>query len=128
MSRLRKFRADKAVFAEPLEIVRVWALRALMKLNDHREFVMSTCFSSDALANYLGLGNWVDDTDGNFNPKTIRQELQRLHRAVEADANSQTISAPLSENAQRLTKRCGLSDIRTKLFGEIARFQHDNTI
>ncbi|HEY9279248.1 MAG TPA: ATP-binding protein [Eoetvoesiella sp.] len=110
MSRLRKFRADKAVFAEPLEIVRVWALRALMELNGHREFVMSTCFSSDALANYLGLGDWVEDADGSFDRKAIRQELQRLHRAVEADANSQTIPAPLSENVQRLASRCGLSD------------------
>lgn len=110
MSRLRKFPVDKTVLTEPLEIVRVWALRALMALNGHREFVMSTCFSSDALANYLGLGAWVEDADDNFSRKAIRQELQRLHRAVEAEAGSQTIPAPLSENTQRLAARCGLSD------------------
>ncbi len=115
MSRLRKFLADKAVFAEPVDIVRVWALRALMDLNGHREFLMSTCFSSDALANYLGLENWVEDADGDFNRKTIRQELQRLHRTVEADAGSQTIPAPLSGNAQRLASRCGLSDVDCRI-------------
>ena len=102
MSRLVKFLADKAVFAEPLAIVRVWALRALVDLNGHREFVTNTCFSCDALANYLGLSDWVEDADDNFNRRAIRIELQHLHRAAEADVNNQTIPAPLYANVQQI--------------------------
>ena len=115
MSQLRKLLADKAVFAEPLGIVRVWVLRALVELRGYQEFVMSAGFSSDALANYLGLGDWVEDDECDFDRKVIRQELQRAHRAVEADANSKTIAGPLSRNVQRLASQCGLSDVDCRI-------------
>jgi transitional endoplasmic reticulum ATPase len=110
MGHSEKFLYQKAVFEGPSEMVRLWALRAIVELNGQREFVMHTCFSSDALANYLGLGAWIDDADSDFNRKAIRQELQRLHRAVEADKTSRALPMPLPENIQRLATQCGLTD------------------
>lgn len=115
MSRSREFLTGTALFAEPVGVVRLWALRALAELNGQRQFVMSTCFSHDALAHYLGLSDWVDDADGNFNRKTIRQEIQRMHREIEVDAISQTLPAPLLLNVQRLASRYGLSDLDCRI-------------
>lgn len=44
-------------FNPPSPIVRLWALRVLVRLNGHRNFIRSHGFSDDNLADSLGLGD-----------------------------------------------------------------------
>jgi hypothetical protein len=52
-------------------IVGLWALRILIGLGMHRDFLSDHGFSSDALAQAIGLGNWIDSTRQDFDRKKV---------------------------------------------------------
>lgn len=119
--------------SETPDIFRLWLLRMLVPLGAHREFITQYGFKSDALAELLGLGRWVegsDDTDVAsdtwsedssttsekttsqiFEPKRVRSELRRLHRAAERKASARQLPQALRSNLERLASLVGLSAV-----------------
>ena len=96
------FTPPSAPIATPL--VQLWLLRMLVPLGTHRSFVdRAGGFANDALAEAVGLGEWVDLADGAFDASAARSALRQLH----ADAEQQSVasapcSAVLAMNIQRL--------------------------
>lgn len=91
-------------------IVRLWLLRLLVPLGGHREFILHTGFSNDTLAEVLGLEEWIDPESKDFNPKTIRIKLRKLHEAAEKQCRETRVSDRLDANIARLAELVGLSD------------------
>jgi transitional endoplasmic reticulum ATPase len=109
-ARSRRYPAgDASQAVSPL--VRLWLLRMLVPLGTHRSFVdRAGGFANDALAEAVGLGEWVDLADGAFDASAARSALRQLH----ADAEQQSVasapcSAVLAMNIQRLADLVGLS-------------------
>ena len=69
-------------------IVRLWALRILVRLNGHRNFISWRGFSDDNLADSLGLGKWNDDALDHSSSKAVSAELRKLHEQAEKYGSS----------------------------------------
>ena len=63
--------------------VQLWMLRILVNLGAHREFTEHQGFNSDALAEAIGLGDWVDSAHRDFDLKLVTSELRKLHQLAE---------------------------------------------
>lgn len=111
---------------EPL--IHLWLLRLLVPLGGHREFVTKRGFSNDILADVLGLNNWIDPNDGDFEPKTVRNELRKLHKIGERKLNESTVSACLAENIKRLSKLVGLSEVDCRLLEFVVMIQTEQLL
>ncbi|MFA7557621.1 MAG: ATP-binding protein [Hydrogenophaga sp.] len=98
-------------------IVRLWLLRMLVPMGGHHQLIGSRGFSSDALAQALGMGDWIDaDEDGEgLDILAILAELRRLHRQQEAQASTLAVPAQLQRNVARLAALVGLSDIDCRI-------------
>lgn len=98
-------------------IVRLWLLRMLVPMGVHRQLIGSRGFGSDALAQALGMDDWIDaDDDGEgFDVQGTLAELRRLHRQHEAQAQSLAVPAQLQRNIDRLAALVGLSDIDCRI-------------
>lgn len=94
---------------ETAPIVVLWALRVLIGLGMHRDFISDHGFSSDGLANAIGLGDWVDSTRQDFDRKKVLAEMRQLHKDMEAHAGEKVVPTILRENVGRLSKLVGLS-------------------
>lgn len=91
-------------------IVHLWILRLLVPLGGHHEFIYGHGFRDDALAEMIGLGELIDPEFGDFEPKTIRAELRKIHREVERKLHNSTVPTYLSNNIARLKTLVGLSE------------------
>src|SRR5262249_23529091 len=89
-------------------LMRVWILRMLVPLGAHRKFVQSNGFADDDLAEVLGLGKWIDSSDGEFKSEPVRSELRRLHRAAEHGKAAGGIPPLLNANVAGLGNMVGL--------------------
>jgi SpoVK/Ycf46/Vps4 family AAA+-type ATPase len=96
-------------------LIRLWVLRLLVDLNGQREFIDRDSFSSDKLADFLGLGKWIDPDDGEFSGKLIKAELRKLRRAAEQDASYHEIPSCLKKNVQRLAKLSGMTEVDCRI-------------
>jgi SpoVK/Ycf46/Vps4 family AAA+-type ATPase len=105
----------------------------LVPLGAHREFITQYGFKSDALAELLGLGRWVEGSDDAdvesdtwsedmpassekaanhvFEPKCVRSELRRLYRTAERKASAGHLPQSLRSNLERLASLVGLSAV-----------------
>ncbi len=109
MAMRRRSRCSKMLL-EIAPIVHLWLLRLLVPLGGHREFISPHGFNSDILAEALGLGEWIDPAPRDFEPKTVRAELRKLHKEGERKFRNITTPSCLSSNVERLSKLVGLSD------------------
>ncbi len=91
-------------------VVRLWLLRLLVPMGLHREFVNQDGFGNDALAETLGLVEWVDSGQCEFDSRAVRTELRKLHQAGERKLSGAAMPSDLSSNVERLAKLVGLSD------------------
>lgn len=94
---------------EILPIVRLWILRLLVPLGGHRSFINRHGFDDDILAEVIGLGKWVDPAPLDFDAKTVRAELRKLHQASERGLLNAVPPSCLSHNVGRLARLVGLS-------------------
>jgi transitional endoplasmic reticulum ATPase len=90
--------------------VRLWLLRLLIPLGGHREFIGRHGFSNDTVAQMLGLGEWIDPVDRDFDPKVVRAELRKLHQTGERELRDAATPSCFASNVVRLSKLVGLSD------------------
>lgn len=83
--------------------IRLWMLRILVTLGGHREFLPSDGFYSDAVAQALGLGRWIDPDRDEFGQKAVLSELRRLHRQAESRKARTPLPACLPARQHRAT-------------------------
>ena len=127
MARRRARYSGNTIEIDP--IIRLWLLRILVPLGGHREFLHSHGFHNDALATALGLGHWVDSSqfdipdflrrpgksahtnaeENEFDLKTVKFELRKLHQQAEKDWAKATLPACLCHNIGQLSGLVGLS-------------------
>jgi SpoVK/Ycf46/Vps4 family AAA+-type ATPase len=110
----------------PIEIapiVHLWLLRIVIPLGGHRGFMYEHGFHNDAIAEKLGLSKWIDPAPRDFEPKTVRSELRKLHKAGEQEFRDVTPPACLQGNIARLAELVGLSDTDCRIL-EFAAMIH----
>ncbi len=95
--------------AELLPISRLWMLRLLVPLGGWSEFLCHHGFDNDRCAELLGLGEWVNFKERDFDPKAIRAELNMLHRKAECTIANAELPPQLSSNVANLARLVGLS-------------------
>lgn len=91
-------------------IIELWVLRILVPLGAHREFIRNDGFANDALAEALGLGRWIDPDGDDFEPRSVRAELRRLHKTAEMGAGRPHLPECLRNNVARLSHLVGLGE------------------
>ena len=94
---------------ETAPIVCLWSLRVLIGLGMHRDFISDHGFSSDGLAQAIGLGDWIDCTRQDFDRKKVLAEMRKAHKDMEANSGEKLVPAILRDNVAQLSKLVGLS-------------------
>lgn len=93
----------------PVDLIRLWILRILVKLNGIHSFFMHDSFRDDELAYFLGLQKWEDCSGDEFNKKLIKRELAEQLLSLE-----NTFEVPqdlsLTANLNQLAQEFSLSD------------------
>jgi transitional endoplasmic reticulum ATPase len=100
---------------ETSPIVGLWALRVLLGLGMHRDFIHDHGFSSDALAQVIGLGDWIDCTRRDFDRKKVLADMRIIHENMEKHSGDKVVPVVLRENVARLSKLVGLSSIDCRI-------------
>lgn len=108
-------------------IVELWMLRILVPLAGHKTFVTRNGFSEDRVARALGIDEWLDDNERDFDSAMVRTQLRDLHAGAEARAARLTPPAALRANMTRLSELVGLSDIDCRII-EFAALLHHNRV
>ena len=88
--------------------VQLWMLRILVNLNAHREFTKHG-FSSDAIAEAIGLGEWLDTTRREFDAKLVTSELRKLHQLAENKITKSPLPICLRQNIGQLSNLVGMT-------------------
>lgn len=88
----------------------LWILRILVPLQGHRKFIEKDCLHDDDIARALGLDDWVDVDEEDFDPKAVLRILRKQHQAAEAQQADQAgDDSPLQRNLDRLAPLMGLT-------------------
>lgn len=106
--RHRRDRCPSPIQAESL--IRLWLLRIVVPLGGQRNFVQPNGFSNDALAETLGLKDWLAGGRHEYNPKAARKELFKLHGEAEKQRGNCAPPTALTENIGCLRELVGLSE------------------
>ncbi len=109
-------------------IVHLWLLRLLVPLGAHRDFINQHGFSNDTLAEMIGQGGWVDPAPRDFEPKSVRAELRKLHQAGERKLHNATPPACLRSNVARLSMLVGLSETDCRILEFAVLIQNERLL
>ena len=109
-------------------IAELWMLRILVPLFGHKTFVMRNGFSEDRVARALGMGEWLDDDDLDFDSATVRTQLREMHVAAEARSSLLYPPPELRANMQKLSQLVGLSDVDCRIIEFAALLHHDRVL
>lgn len=107
--------------------VLLWMLRMLIPLAGHRELVGSRGFSDDRLARALGLSDWVDPEDRDFDPAVVRARVRELHREAERKTDN-TLPLILRANIDRLAELVGMSEAEARILGFATLLHHEQEL
>lgn len=105
----------------------LWMLRILVPLSGHKTFVMRNGFSEDRIAHCLGLGDWSDNDELDFDSSAVRTQLRELHVAAEARAARLAPPSGLGANMVRLSQLVGLSHADCRIL-EFAAVLHQDRV
>jgi transitional endoplasmic reticulum ATPase len=109
-------------------ITELWMLRILVPLSGHKIFVMRNGFSEDAVARFLGMADWLDNDELDFDSAAVRTRLRELHAAAEARAPRLAPPPGLQANMARLSQLVGLSDADCRILEFAALIHHDRVL
>lgn len=88
----------------------LWMLRILVPLQGHRKFIDKDRLYDDDIARALGLDDWVDMDEEDFDPRTVLRLLRAQHEAAEQEqAEQNEDDSPLRRNLDRLAPLMGLT-------------------
>jgi SpoVK/Ycf46/Vps4 family AAA+-type ATPase len=102
----------------------LWLLRMVVPLGGHRALIRPRCFTDDDLARMLGLEEWIDPEDRDFDANAVYGLLRGLHREAER-APVQELPAVLRANIARLAELVGMSTTETRILGFATMLHHD---
>ena len=107
-------------------VLQLWLLRILVPLSGHKVFLGKWGFAHDAVAEKLGLENWLDQDFENFEVRSaILRTLREAHLAAERNARHGAIPATLATNISRIADLVGLSQTDCRIL-EFAVILHSN--
>ena len=110
-------------FSEIPDLVRLWLLRLLVPLGAHRKFIGQNGFADDTLAEILGMGEWIDGGEYDFDQKAVRTRLRKMHHECERSLRHAALPKSLADNISRLSKLVGLTETDRRIL-EFAVFIH----
>jgi SpoVK/Ycf46/Vps4 family AAA+-type ATPase len=102
----------------------LWLLRILVPLSGHRALIRPRCFTDDDLARMVGLEDWIDPEDFEFDPATVHGLLREMHREAER-APDRALPAVLRANIGRLAELVGMSATESRILGFATMLHHD---
>lgn len=124
MSRAQSFiKSSTKNKSDPL--LNLWILRILVPLGGQKEFVQPHGFSNDIIAEQLGLEEWINPLEYDFDPQTVNQALRALYVASESRQRLPRISGHLATNLKRLSGLVGLSKDDCQILGFVTLLQHE---
>ena len=95
-------------------ILRLWLLRLLVPMGVQSKFASFMGIGNDALAEALGLQDWIGINRADFDAKTLRAKLRELYESAEVQLQDtplqELMPEPLSANIARIAKLVNLSD------------------
>jgi transitional endoplasmic reticulum ATPase len=106
----------------------LWILRLLVPLGGHKELIGGRGFSNDTLATALGLGEWVDPEDYEFDPVSVRTCLRALHRDAEREHAAPALPPTLRANVARLGSLVGMTDTECRLLEFATLLHHERLL
>lgn len=116
--RIRKQLVDGAISAPEIPpLVRLWALRMLVRSGGYHQFIHETGFMSDSLAVSLGLAAWVDFSCHDFDKKLVIAELREQLEIAELEDADAAFPMPLHDNLGRLRGLLELDETDQILLG-----------
>lgn len=93
-------------------LVRLWLLRMLVPLGAHRSFIdRHSGLTNEALAEALGLTDWLDCPSGDFDPAAARTTLRHLHAQAESSTATLSVDASTDGTADVSTHALGLPSV-----------------
>jgi AAA+ superfamily predicted ATPase len=98
----------------------------LVPLGGHRDLVLSRGFSNDQVAHALGLSEWVDPEDDEFDQAVVRARLRELHRQAERDEAS--VPQVLRDNVARLAALVGMSEDECRILEFATLLHHERVL
>lgn len=107
---IRRRSSTSKASREIAPIIRLWLLRMLISLGAHQKFITRHGFDNDALAEALGLSDWIDPAPRDFEQKTVRAELRKQHQLCERKLRDVPAPSCLRDNVARLSELVGLSE------------------
>ena len=109
-------------------IVHLWLLRLLVPLGCQRVFIDRHDFRDNAVADIVGLGDWIDSEFREFKPKAVRLELRQIHKDAEQKWRDAELPSSLRGNIARLSKLVGLSDTDCRILEFAAMIQNEQVL
>jgi transitional endoplasmic reticulum ATPase len=106
----------------------LWMLRILIELGGNKQFVSRSGFSDDSLARVLGLGEWLDNDELDFDGSVVRMRLRDMHTVAEAGAVELAPPPGLQANIARLAQLVGLSAVDCRILEFAAMIHHDRLL
>lgn len=106
----------------------LWMLRILVPLCGHKLFVQRNGFSEDSVARFLGVGDWLDNDELDFDSAAVRTRLHEMHVAAEARSARLGLPPELHSNMARLSDLVGLSEIDCRILEFAAMLHHDRLL
>jgi SpoVK/Ycf46/Vps4 family AAA+-type ATPase len=106
----------------------LWMLRMLVPLSGHKVFVMRNGFSEGAVARFLGVGEWLDNDELDFDSAAVRTQLRELHVAAEARAARLALAPGVQANMARLSRLVGLSEVDCRILEFAVTIHHDRVL
>ena len=113
---------------QPTPIVHLWLLRLLIPLGGHREFVTQHGFNNDVLAEVLGLSEWIDPEQCDFDPSKVRAELRNLYKVGERTLGNVVPPPCLQGNVARLSALVGLSETDCRILEFAVMIQNERLL
>ena len=124
----RRFRSFLSQSPEDVPaVLRLWVLRLLVPMGGHREFLSEHGFIGEAIAEAIGLGEWLDSDGRDYDARSIRAELRKLHGAAERKHRGAPIPKNLANNVSRLKQLVGLSETDCRIL-EFAVLLHNERL
>ena len=113
---------------DALPIVQLWILRILIKSDGYRTFITEHGFANDALAEILGLGQWIDPETKDFDLKAVRIALRKRHENAERELDGERSPDYLGANLVRIAALVGLSDTDCRVLEFATMIQHEQLL
>lgn len=126
MTRSRRSRGTNPQQAQG--ITALWLLRILVPFGGQDDLLGRTSFSKDSIVQAVGLGDWIDNDDRDFDATAIRSQLRDMHRKAEAGVDGIMPPPTLIAHMERLANLGGLSATDCRILEFSAMMHHDRVL